>query len=179
MATRNRKPIATRLGLRRRLRCGMSKGVSEDHAGIRFPPPFIYLSFLIAGLLLSRVRPLAVVPASYATVLGIAFVVVAIAIMVSGFRELRRHETTIRPDQPSSTIVTSGPYRFTRNPLYVSLMTSYLGIGLWTNSLWVILLLVPLLVVMTRQVIAREEAYLERAFGDTYLSYKSEVRRWL
>ena len=111
--------------------------------------------------------------------LGIAFIVVAIAIMVAGFRELRRHETTIRPDQPSSTIVNSGPYRFTRNPLYVALATLYVGIGLWTNSLWVILLLVPLLFVMTRQVIAREEAYLERAFGDTYLNYKSQVRRWL
>lgn len=153
--------------------------MSEDHAGIRFPPPFIYLSFLAAGLLLSRMRPLTVVPNSYTTALGIAFVLIAIAISVSGFRELRRHETTIRPDQPSSTIVNSGPYRFTRNPLYVALATLYVGIGLWTNSLWVILLLVPLLFVMTRQVIAREEAYLERAFGDTYLNYKSQVRRWL
>ena len=153
--------------------------MSEDHAGVRFPPPFIYLSFLVAGLLLSRVRPLTVVPASYATVFGIAFIVVAIAVAVAGFRELRRHETTVRPDQPSSTIVNSGPYRFTRNPLYLSLATLYLGIGLWTNSLWVILLLVPLLFVMTRQVIAREEAYLERAFGDTHLNYKSQARRWL
>ena len=153
--------------------------MSEDHAGVRFPPPFIYLSFLVAGLLLSRVRPLTVVPAFYATVFGIAFIVVAIAVAVAGFRELRRHETTVRPDQPSSTIVNSGPYRFTRNPLYLSLATLYLGIGLWTNSLWVILLLVPLLFVMTRQVIAREEAYLERAFGDTHLNYKSQARRWL
>ena len=155
--------------------------MSEDHAGVRFPPPFIYLSFLVAGLLLSRVRPLTVVPAFYATVFGIAFIVVAIAIAVAvaGFRELRRHETTVRPDQPSSTIVNSGPYRFTRNPLYLSLATLYLGIGLWTNSLWVILLLVPLVFVMTRQVIAREEAYLERAFGDTHLNYKSQARRWL
>ncbi len=73
----------------------------------------------------------------------------------------------------------SGPYCFTRNPLYLSLATLYFGIGVWTNSLWIILLLVPLLVVMTREVIAREEAYLERAFGDTYLVYRSEVRRWL
>ena len=153
--------------------------MSEDHAGVRFPPPFVYLSFLVAGLLLSRVRPLTVVPASYATAFGVALIVVAVAVAVAGFRELRRHETTVRPDQPSSTIVNSGPYRFTRNPLYVSLATLYLGIGLWKNSLWVILLLVPLLFVMTRQVIAREEAYLERAFGDTYLNYKSQVRRWL
>ena len=153
--------------------------MSEDHAGVRFPPPFIYLSFLVAGLLLSRVRPLTVVPAFYATVFRIASIVVAIAVAGAGFRELRRPETTVRPDQPSSTIVNSGPYRFTRNPLYLSLATLYLGIGLWTNSLWVILLLVPLLFVMTRQVIAREEAYLERAFGDTHLNYKSQARRWL
>ena len=153
--------------------------MSDDHAGVRFPPPFIFLSFLVVGLLLSWARPLPVVPASVAMPLGIAFIVVAIVIMIAGFRELRRHKTTIRPDQPSSTIVKSGPYGFTRNPLYLSLATFYFGIGLWTNSLWIILLLVPLLVVMTREVIAREEAYLERAFGDTYLVYRSEVRRWL
>ena len=99
--------------------------MSEDHAGVRFPPPFVYLSFLVAGLLLSRVRPLTVVPRLTRQLSGSLLIVVAVA----GFRELRRHETTVRPDQPSSTIVNSGPYRFTRNPLYVSLATLYLGLA--------------------------------------------------
>ena len=153
--------------------------MSQDHPGVRFPPPFIYVGFIILGLLLQRVWPIAVVPQRLAAPFGIAFVVLGFAIAFAGFRELTRHKTTIRPDQPSSRIVRSGPYRFTRNPLYVSLSTLHLAVGLWTNSLWVVLLLAPAILVMTRQVIAREEAYLARAFGEQYLSYKNAVRRWL
>ena len=90
--------------------------MSQDHPGVRFPPPFIYVGFIILGLTLQRVWPIAVVPQGLAAPFGIAFVVVGFAIAFAGFRELTRHKTTIRPDQPSSRIVRSGPYRFTRKP---------------------------------------------------------------
>ncbi|MFI5210728.1 MAG: methyltransferase family protein, partial [Gemmatimonadales bacterium] len=69
--------------------------------------------------------------------------------------------------------------RFSRNPMYVGMTLLYLGIALWANSLWPLLLLPAVLVVMRRGVIAREEAYLERRFGDEYRSYRARVRRWL
>jgi protein-S-isoprenylcysteine O-methyltransferase Ste14 len=75
--------------------------------------------------------------------------------------------------------VTDGPFRYTRNPIYVALTLFYLGIGVVLNALWVLLLIVPLIVVMQLGVITREERYLERKFGDEYLRYKARVRRWL
>ena len=153
--------------------------MSGDHAGIKFPPPLVFVISILLGLGLNRVWPMTVVPPPLAMPFGIAFIVAAFALAFLGFRELGRHKTTVRPDEPSSTIVKTGPYRFTRNPLYVSLSTLQLGIGLWANILWVVVMLIPAWIVMTTQVIAREEAYLERAFGDDYLSYKSSVRRWI
>ncbi len=153
--------------------------MTTDSAGVRFPPPLIFLSFILIGLGISWLRPMSVVPEPLAMPFGVAFVVGAGTLAVLGFRELRRKKTTIRLDEPSSTIVKTGPYRFTRNPLYVALGTLHLGIGLWTNSFWVVLMLIPALIIMTTQIIAREEAYLERAFGDEYVSYKASVRRWI
>ncbi len=153
--------------------------VSEDNAGVKIPPPVIFLVSILIAVGLNRMRPMSVVPENLAMPLGVAFSVAAFTLAFLGFRELRRHKTTIRPDEPSSAIVKTGPYRFTRNPLYVSLSTLQLGIGLWTNNLWVVLMLIPVGIVMTTQVIRREEAYLERAFGEDYLKYKASVRRWI
>ncbi len=153
--------------------------MSQDNAGVKVPPPFIFLISILIGLGLNRARPMSVVPENLAMPLGVAFIVASIALAFLGFRELGRHKTTTRPDEPSSTIVKTGPYRITRNPLYVALGTLHLGIGLWTNSLWVVLMLIPTLIIMTKQIIAREEAYLERAFGEDYLRYKASVRRWI
>ena len=75
--------------------------------------------------------------------------------------------------------MTDGIYRFSRNPMYVSLAVVYLGIACWVNSLWVLLLVVPVLVVVDQGIIKREEQYLKHKFGDEYLRYKSEVRRWI
>lgn len=153
--------------------------MSTDHAGVKFPPPFIFLFSILIGLGINRFWPMSIVPSTLAMPLGLASIAVATIIVTLGFRELHQYKTTVRPNEPSSAIVKTGPYRFTRNPLYVSLSALQLGIGLWTNILWVVLMLIPVLIVMTTQVIAREEAYLERAFGEEYSSYKASVRRWI
>lgn len=153
--------------------------MSEDNPGIKFPPPLIYLISILIGIGIGRVSPMAFLPAGLATPLGAIVSAAALALAILGFRELKRHETTPRPDKASSAIVKTGPYRVTRNPLYVSLATLQLGIGLWTNNLWIVLMLIPVWLVMTTQIIAREEAYLERVFGEEYSSYKTSVRRWI
>jgi protein-S-isoprenylcysteine O-methyltransferase Ste14 len=153
--------------------------MSDDNPGIKFPPPLVFLVAILVGVGLKRIWPMSVVPDSLAIPLGVAFITAAFSLAFLGFRELKRHETTPRPDQASSAIVKSGPYRFTRNPLYVSLSMLHLGIGLLTNNLWVVSMLIPVWIVMTTQVIAREERYLARAFGDEYSSYKASVRRWI
>ncbi len=83
------------------------------------------------------------------------------------------------PWRASSALVTSGPYRFTRNPMYLGMASLYAGIALAFGLLWSLALLLAVLVVIDRGVIAREERYLERRFGDEYRIYKQQVRRWL
>ena len=90
-----------------------------------------------------------------------------------------RAKTEVPPHRPTSAIVTDGPYRFSRNPIYVALTLLSAGIALWVNSFWMLGLLIPTLVVMTIAVIGPEEQYLERKFGAEYLDFKSRVRRWI
>jgi len=92
---------------------------------------------------------------------------------------MRRAGTNVRPDQPATAIVVDGPFRFTRNPLYLGLTGLYAGVALLVDALWPLLLLVPLLVIVKWGVIHREERYLEAKFGETYRLYKARVRRWL
>ena len=92
---------------------------------------------------------------------------------------MRRAQTPVDPYSPSTAIVVEGPYRYTRNPLYLALTLFYLALASIVNSVWPLLLLPLVLLVIQRGVIAREERYLEQKFGEQYLRYKSRVRRWL
>jgi protein-S-isoprenylcysteine O-methyltransferase Ste14 len=92
---------------------------------------------------------------------------------------LRKTDVPIRTDRPVPRLTTAGPFRYSRNPSYLALAMIYAGIATLRNSLWAMLLLVPTLLVMQREVIGREERYLERAFGEEYLAYKGRVRRWI
>jgi protein-S-isoprenylcysteine O-methyltransferase Ste14 len=94
-------------------------------------------------------------------------------------RTIEKAGTPIRTDRPVPRLVTDGPFRFTRNPEYLGLAMLYAGIALLRNSLWAILLLPVVVYVIQREVIGREERYLERTFGEEYLAYKAQVRRWL
>jgi protein-S-isoprenylcysteine O-methyltransferase Ste14 len=97
----------------------------------------------------------------------------------TAFRTMREAGTTPDPRQPVTTIVTSGPFQLSRNPIYLSMALLYSGIALLTNALWPMLLLPFVLRIMNRGVIDREEQYLERKFGEKYVEYKLQVRRWL
>lgn len=154
-----------------------------DIAGVVAPPPLIYLAFLAIGLLASWLWPFAFfgesVPAFVRYALGAVFVAAGAAFVFTGLRQFRRAGTEPNPWRPTTALVIAGPYRFSRNPLYLALSATYLGIALAADSFWALLLLVPTLIVMRYGVIAREEAYLERKFGDAYRQYKQAVRRWL
>jgi protein-S-isoprenylcysteine O-methyltransferase Ste14 len=152
---------------------------SRDQAGVIAPPPLIYGAALVAGLLLHARVPVKIVPVATARAGGSALTAAAIAVGATAFRALRAAGTSIDPREPTTALVTSGPYRFTRNPLYLSLTFLYAGIALSTRALWPLLLLPAVLATIDRGVVAREEAYLERKFGTDYLVYKERVRRWL
>jgi len=149
-----------------------------DTAHVIAPPPLIYAVPLLAGLLLHHYRPLPVVPAAWAHLLGPLIVGLGFGGLPAVLAFLRAG-TRPEPWKPTTALVVTGPYRFSRNPMYLGFTLFYTGISVWVNALWPLLLLPVVLVVMSRGVIAREEAYLERRFGDEYRSYKARVRRWL
>lgn len=150
-----------------------------DNPGVAAPPPLIYLIALVAGLVVNRIYSARLLPRSVPRSSGLSLVLGGFLIGLLGLREMRRVETNVSPYKPSTGIVASGPYRFTRNPIYVGFTLMYLGISALANALWPVLLLPGVLTLMNRGVIDREEAYLERKFGEEYLSYKERARRWI
>ena len=155
----------------------------RDIAGVVAPPPLIFLGFLVLGFVLGHVWPLAIVdgsmPPALRIALGAAVAVLSLAMGMIGFRQLRRAGTNVRPDRPTTALVRDGIYRYSRNPLYTGMALLYAGIAFAADSLWALALLVPVLLIVRYGVIAREEAYLERKFGDDYRNFAASVRRWL
>ena len=151
---------------------------NQDNPGVIAPPPLIFAAMLAVGLLLQRFFPKKFLPRRAGIIPGAMCIGLAIVLIRSGFQEMRAANTNVNPTMPATTIVTDGPFRYTRNPLYLGLTLMYAGISFLANALWAILLLPVVLLVMTYGVIMREERYLERKFGEQYLSYKARVRRW-
>ncbi len=149
----------------------------QDNPAIRVPPPPIYLLALFLGLFLDRRAHVPFLPRRVARVLGWPLVGGGMALAAWFARTMRSADTTIRIDKPASSLVQNGPFRYSRNPGYLSLTMLYAGIAVLRNALWAILLLPPVLYVIQREVIEREERYLEGTFGMDYLDYKARVRR--
>ncbi len=151
----------------------------QDKAGVVAPPPLIYLGPLVLGLLLNRKFPVPFLPRRMARTLGWPLFSGGVLLGSWFFRVMRRADTPISPEEPVSSLVTDGPFRYTRNPGYLSIAMFYTGVASLANALWAILLLPATLFVIQRGVIEREERYLERKFGEEYLLYKARVRRWI
>ena len=152
---------------------------NADNPGVVAPPPFIYAGALAAGLLASRRFRLPFLPRRLARTLGPLMILGGFAVGLLGLREMRQAGTNVDPYRPATAVVTGGPYRFTRNPIYVGFILMYLGISALANAILPILLLPAVQQLMRRGVIEREERYLESKFGDEYRQYKESVRRWI
>ncbi len=151
----------------------------EDNPGVVFPPPFIYLGWLLVGFVIDYFLPAPLLPGLVQYVAGGLLIALSLALVVSSFRQFRKHGTNVRPDKPDTAILSEGPYRFTRNPIYLAGAILYLGISICADAPWSLAMIVPALLIMNFLVIPQEERYLERTFGEEYLGYKSTVRRWL
>lgn len=153
----------------------------HDHAGVRFPPPFIYLGMLLTGLAIGGAvgdRGFGLgfdSRAAIGAVLGLAGVAVGVAAAI-GFR---RAGTSVKPWEASTAIVDTGIYAWTRNPMYLGMALLYAGLALLLDSVAALALLPVVLVIIHTQVIRREERYLEHKFGEPYRSYMQRVRRWI
>lgn len=142
-------------------------------------PPFVYLVSIGIGLLVHWVWPVQWLPVSVNVAVGIVLVLVAVGLFVSSVRTFKKAGTPVPGDMPTTLIVRAGPYRFSRNPIYVAFTLFHLGIAAWVNSAAVLIMALPALGLMALVVIPREERYLEEKFPADYPPYKREVRRWL
>lgn len=142
-------------------------------------PPLVYLATIVTGSMLEFAWPTAFLPHGFATPLGSALVVAAVVLFFYSVGKFRAAGTPVPGNQPTTTIVRTGPYGFSRNPIYVAFSLLQLGIAAWFNSLWLMATLVAAIALMATVVIPREEGYLESRFGTEYLDYKSRVRRWI
>jgi protein-S-isoprenylcysteine O-methyltransferase Ste14 len=155
------------------------RNASPDTAQVLVLPPLVYGAAFIMGLLLHLLFPLPILSTTLARGIGVVCVLVSLPLALATLRVLSRAHTPVDPMKPTTALVTDGPFRYSRNPIYVALTLLYLGVAFLVNAWWILLLVVPVLLVIRYGVIAREEAYLTRKFGEAYRQYTAQVRRWL
>jgi len=155
---------------------------TADNSGVRVFPPAIYAAGVAIGLALDWLLPARLVPARHLAtmrIVGAALIGAWLVLAIWALATFRRAGTTPNPTQPTTALAFGGPYRFTRNPMYVSMALMTIGVAMVANTWWPIVVLPPVLLMVQRAVIEREERYLEAKFGQEYLRYKTRVRRWV
>jgi protein-S-isoprenylcysteine O-methyltransferase Ste14 len=153
---------------------------SQTTSGVRFPPPLYFLLPLLLSIATQFLFPAQrLLSPLMAAVVGASLIALGIAFAASALVTMWRSRTSPNPTVPTRALVTGGPYRFTRNPLYVALTLVYLGVTVWTQAIWAFAYLPLVLFTVRRQVIDKEERYLAAKFGETYDRYRERVRRWI
>ena len=156
--------------------------MKKDHAGVFVPPPIIFALPLLAAVLVNSRLPWPIAAGNGTTLMvgGFIAIVTGLSLGLASVSSFRAAHTTVLPmGRPTTAIVERGPYRFTRNPMYLAMALAYIGVSLLLNNVWAIVLLPPVLLVIDVFVIRREEGYLAAKFGDSYRSYCARVRRWI
>jgi protein-S-isoprenylcysteine O-methyltransferase Ste14 len=142
-------------------------------------PPLVVLASVLLGAVLNITWPLPFVPHALRLPGGSLLVAMAAALFASSIRQFRKAGTPVPGNKPTTAIVRTGPYRVSRNPIYLAFFALHLGLAIWINSLWLVATFVATVAIIAVVVIPREERYLTKRFGPEYLEYKASVRRWL
>ncbi len=151
----------------------------SNTAGVVVRPPVLFLICLVAGALLEWALPPARLETPWLWAVGLVLLTGGLGFAGMAARRFRQAGTNVPTWQPTTALVASGPYRFTRNPIYIGLSAIYLGIAALAGSFWMALMVVPALIILHFGVVLREEVYLERKFGENYRAYRTRVRRWI
>ncbi len=153
----------------------------DDKKGpsVKFPPPLIFLFLMIAAYGVHIIHPVDMASLPTLKYTGLLIVVLGFTVIILISRSFKRANTSIEPWKPTTAIISNGVYTYSRNPIYLALCLITIGMGFFLNSLWVLLSVIPAAVLVYYIAIKKEEAYLEKKFGDEYLQYKNKVRRWL
>lgn len=151
----------------------------KDTPNVIAPPPLIFLSGLILGGIITWFNPFPIMPGGLGVLLGNLLVLGGIAVIAIIFLQMRKAKTNIEPWKPTTKILDTGFYGYSRNPIYLGMVLIYLGVTCLANSIWFLPFLPFCLLIIHYGVILREEKYLEGKFGEDYLDYKKRVRRWI
>ena len=157
----------------------MGKEIKNDNPGVKAPPPIIFLGFGLFGVSIHYLKPLTIIGPNWLVYLGVLILIgsfLGFGYMVNFYK---KNKTEIEPTKTTSKIIISGLYRYSRNPVYLILCTGPIGIGFIFMTYWAMFAFIPALIVIYYTAIKKEEQYLEKKFGQVYLDYKKEVRRWL
>lgn len=152
---------------------------ARDRPHVVALPPLVYVGFLILGFVADLIWPTGVATLSLRLALGGLLFAAGLALGAWALVRFARAGTPVEVYRPTTALVIEGPYRFSRNPIYLGMTLASAGVAVMGNSLWALSLLIPTLAVIRYGVIAREEEYLERKFGEDYRRYRNSVRRWL
>jgi protein-S-isoprenylcysteine O-methyltransferase Ste14 len=160
----------------------MTKSTDTNSNDVALPgllrPPFVLLAAIILGVVLNSIWPLPFIPS--ALVLGGPVILIAaVLVFVLSLREFRLTGTPVRGSERTTTIVRTGPYQFSRNPIYLAFVLFLFGLAVSLNNLWLLVAVAAFASFMSIIVIPREEQFLERNFQPQYSEYKATVRRWL
>jgi protein-S-isoprenylcysteine O-methyltransferase Ste14 len=151
----------------------------KDTPGVVAPPPVLLLAAILGGVGLQRLVPIPLVPGGVPAAAGIVVIAAALSLAAASIREFRRAGTEYETRKPATALVVRGPYRWTRNPIYLVFLALQLGIALLANDASIAAMIAPLAAALHFGVILREERYLSRRLGPAYDAYRASVRRWL
>ena len=151
---------------------------NDKKPGIRIIPPIVYLIGLVIGFGFERLWPIIEMRSVLTIIIGIILILLSVLLIVPSILKFRIAATPFDIRKPATALVTDGPYRYSRNPGYLALTLLYIGLALIIGSIWVVIMLAPVLVVIHYGVIKREERHLLDQFGEEYIHYKKKVRRW-
>lgn len=154
--------------------------MKKDAPDVLVHPPIALVLVLILAFVLDRLLPLPFVPPSVPhSALGSALILVGLALAAWSVATFRKAKTEVLTSRPALTIVSSGPYRFSRNPIYLGMFLALIGLAVGFDTLWFLFALITFYIIVRFAVVAPEEQYLTEKFGAPYLDYKARVRRWL
>jgi len=157
----------------------MAEENDKKGAAVKFPPPLIFLGFILAASAIQYYWPASFPSSIGFKLIGVVVFLIGLAVVVTASRTFKEVDTNIEPWKPTSKIVSDGIFAYSRNPIYVAFCLAPIGIGFVVGSFWVLMSFVPAAITVYFIAIKKEEAYLEQKFGDEYLTYKSNVRRWV
>ena len=151
----------------------------EKGAAVKFPPPLVFLIFLLAAYGVQHFWPIGIGISSGFKYIGVGVIMLGVCIVILASLSFKRAKTNIEPWKPTTKIISTGIYAYSRNPIYVGFFLILIGIGIFLNSFWILISFIPSAVLIYYIAIKKEEVYLEKKFGEEYIHYKNKVRRWV